>query len=228
MALIQRKVFVTGGTGYLGRKLLPALRDRGHHVVALTRPGSESKVPGGIQAVSGNPLNPVSLRDALGDCDTWVQLVGTPRPAPWKAAQFRVVDLGAVAASLEALPGSAIRHYVYLSVAQPAPVMRAYVDIRAEAESRLRAALPPDPGSHAASPFAVTFLRPWYVLGPGHRWAYALLPLYALLESLPATRETALRMGMVTLEQMVRALVFAVENPPQGVRVVPVPDIRQP
>ena len=71
-----------------------------------------------------------------------------------------------------------------------------------------------------------TFLRPWYVLGPGHRWPYLLVPAYWLLERLPGTCETARRVGLVTLAQMVAALVRAVESPPEGVRVVEVPEIR--
>lgn len=71
-----------------------------------------------------------------------------------------------------------------------------------------------------------TILRPWYVLGPGHRWPIALLPLYAVLERIPATRERALRLGMVTLDDMVAALVAAVEDAPTGERIVEVPRIR--
>ena len=39
-------------------------------------------------------------------------------------------------------------------------------------------------------------------------------------------REGAQRLGLVTLEQMITALTFAVENPAVGIRVVAVPDIR--
>jgi len=71
-----------------------------------------------------------------------------------------------------------------------------------------------------------TILRPWYVLGPGHRWPYLLLPIYKLMELLPSTREGATRLGLVMLEQMVRALVEAVETPTTGVRIIEVPQIR--
>jgi hypothetical protein len=64
------------------------------------------------------------------------------------------------------------------------------------------------------------------VLGPGHRWPYVLLPAYWLLEQLSATRETAQRLGLVTLDQMVNALVIAVESPAAS-RVVEVPEIRR-
>jgi uncharacterized protein YbjT (DUF2867 family) len=71
-----------------------------------------------------------------------------------------------------------------------------------------------------------TILRPWYVLGPGHWWPLALVPAYWLMERIPSTRETARRLGLVTIRQMVRALAGAVEHPPSGVRIVDVPGIR--
>ncbi|MEY2490526.1 MAG: hypothetical protein QOC70_2468 [Verrucomicrobiota bacterium] len=72
-----------------------------------------------------------------------------------------------------------------------------------------------------------TFIRPWYVLGPGHRWAYALLPFYWVCQQLPVTRESARRLGLVTISQMLDTLVWAVENPPEGIRIVDVPGIRE-
>jgi hypothetical protein len=71
-----------------------------------------------------------------------------------------------------------------------------------------------------------TILRPWYVLGPGHRWPYVLIPLYKLMELLPQTRDGATRLGLVTLGQMSKALLRAVESRTQGVRIVGVPEIR--
>lgn len=71
-----------------------------------------------------------------------------------------------------------------------------------------------------------TILRPWYVLGPGHRWPYLLKPFYFIAEHLPSTREGARRLGLVTLSQMIAALVFAVEKPAEGVRLVEVAEIR--
>ena len=34
-----------------------------------------------------------------------------------------------------------------------------------------------------------TIVRPWYVLGPGHRWPLALVPLYRLAERFPSSRK---------------------------------------
>jgi uncharacterized protein YbjT (DUF2867 family) len=215
-----RAIFLTGGTGYIGSRLIPLLASRGHSVTAFARPGSEGKLPIGTRVLAGDPLAAEPLRSALPGHDTWIQLIGTPHPGPHKAAQFRSIDARAVGAMAEALPGSGIRHAIYLSVAHPAPIMRTYIEVRSEGEARL-----------IATGIGCTFLRPWYVLGPGHRWPLLLLPVYSLLELVPATREGALRLGLVTLGQMLAALIRAVESdPPSGPtsepRIVDVPAIR--
>jgi uncharacterized protein YbjT (DUF2867 family) len=72
-----------------------------------------------------------------------------------------------------------------------------------------------------------TILRPWYVLGPGHWWPVLLLPAYWLAELLPGSHETARRLGLVTIGQMIRALVHAVEQPVAGLRIIDVTHIRR-
>ena len=215
-AVVHRSVFVTGGTGYLGQRLIPALLARGHSVRALVRPGSERRLPAGCEAVPGNALDAATFASRVAPADTLVHLVGTSRPAPWKEKQFRAVDLASVRASVAAAREARVRHVVYLSVARPAPVMRSYIAVRAECEALIRAAGIP-----------ATFVRPWYVLGPGHRWPLALVPFYALAERLPGTRESARRLGLVKLREMIAALVRAVENPPQEVEVLGVEEIRR-
>jgi uncharacterized protein YbjT (DUF2867 family) len=152
-------VFVTGGTGYLGRPLIARLLERGHSVAALVRRGSEGRLPVGARLVVGDAVRRESFADRIAPAKTFVQLVGVSHPSPAKAAEFRSVDLASVCATAEAASSAGVDHFVYLSVAQPAPaIMKAYAAVRAEGEAIVRAT-----GMNA------TFLRPWYVLGPGHR-----------------------------------------------------------
>src|SRR5262249_22263578 len=146
---------------------------------------------------------------------TFIQLVGVSHPSPAKAAEFQAIDRVAALGAIEAARHAGIQHFIYLSVAQPAPIMRAYIAVRAECEAAL-----------CRSGMNATMVRPWYVLGPGHRWPYVLLPMYWLCERIPSTRDGALRLGLVSLDQMVRVLVSAVENPSLGARFVEVPQIR--
>jgi uncharacterized protein YbjT (DUF2867 family) len=213
---MPRNVFITGGTGYVGRELILRLLERGDEVRALVRRGSEKRLPRGCEAVIGNALDTSSFAERVQPSDTFVQLVGVPHPSPAKAAEFQSIDLASARASVWAAAGAGVKHFVYVSVAQPSPVMKAYQAVRAEGEKMIR-----DSG------LAATILRPWYVLGPGHRWPYALVPMYWLFERIPATRETARRLGLVTLEEMVAALVRSVESPADGIRILDVPSIRR-
>ena len=117
------RIFVTGGTGYVGRRLVRALLELGHDVRVLTRPESASRVPPGAVAVLGDALDASSFQHELRAGDTLVHLVGTPHPSPAKAAEFRRVDLPSILASVTAALHAGAAHVVYVSVAQPAPVM---------------------------------------------------------------------------------------------------------
>src|SRR5713226_8703603 len=216
MAARTFSVFVTGGTGYIGTPLIRALVERGHHVRALVRPGSEKKLPPGTEAVLGNALDSSSYAARIQPAHTFVQLVGVSYPSPSKAVEFRAIDRTSALGAIPAARQAGVQHFIYLSVAQPAPIIKSYQSVRAECEAALR-----------ESGMNVTIVRPWYVLGPGHRWPYVLLPMYWLCERIPSTHDGARRLGLVTLAQMTHTLVSAVENPSIGTRFIDVPQIRQ-
>jgi uncharacterized protein YbjT (DUF2867 family) len=211
----SRRIFIAGGTGYIGTALIPILLERGHRVRVLMRPGSKAQMPAACEVVSGNALDANSYRRLIRPEDTFIHLVGVPHPSPAKAAEFRAIDLVSAREAISACAELAVHHFIYLSVAHPAPMMKDYIAVRVECEQMIEK-------RHLNS----TILRPWYVLGPGHRWPYALLPFYKVAEWLPFTRGGALRLGLVTLDQLILALVEAVESPAQGIRIVAVPEIR--
>lgn len=94
--------------------------------------------------------------------------------------------------------------------------MKTFIEVRKECEALIR-----------ASGLSATILRPWYILGPGHWWPMLVKPGYWLCELLPSARESAVRLGLVALQQMLAALVWTVEHPPESVRVIEVPEIKQ-
>lgn len=216
-------VLISGATGFLGRTLTKTLLSRGHRVRALVRGAAsdtrlhllQTRVPPGCEAVAGDPLDPAAYGAAFTGIETLVQLVGVSHPNPSKAAQFRIVDLAAAKAAIEAARNSGVRHFVYVSVAQPAPVMQEYIAVRSQVEAAIREA-----------ELNATILRPWYVVGPGRRWPLLLAPVYWVLSALPPTRGSARRLGLLSLDEMVQTMALAVEQPPAGIRILEVPQIR--
>jgi uncharacterized protein YbjT (DUF2867 family) len=126
------------------------------------------------------------------------------------------VDLRSLENTVRAATLARAAHLVYVSVAHPAPVMKAYIAARTECERIIR-----ESGLRATIP------RPWYILGPGHYWPYMFVPLYKMLETISSTRERAIRLGLVTREQFVKALIAAVEPVPEQLRIWETRQIRE-
>ena len=213
-----RKVAITGATGYMGRVMTARLLANGHHVTALVRHGTRHRVAAGAHVVELDLFDPTQIAAALEGRDTVLHLIGTAHPNPSKAHEFVRVDLASAQACATAAATAGVQHFVYVSVAQPAPVMKAYIAARKEAELAIE-----------RTRLTATVLRPWYVLGPGHRWPVLLAPLYALAKLVPGMQAGARRLGLVTLQQMTNALVKAIEQPPPAGswKVVEVPEIRR-
>lgn len=214
--MAQHGVFLTGATGFLGSSLAAELVRRGNRVRALVRPGSESRVSQGCEIVHGNALRSETYAENIGPADTFVHLVGVAHPSPSKAEEFRKIDLVSCREAVNAAKQAGIRHFVYLSVARPAPMMKEYQAVRAEGERMI-----------IESGIPASFVRPWYVLGPGRSWPVILKPFYAMARMFPSTREGANRLALVTLEQMTQTLAWAVENPAQRLQVFEPPQIKQ-
>lgn len=213
--LRKRCVFVTGATGYLGRPLVERLLERGHAVRGLVRAASASRLPAGAEPVVGDALDSSAYRAKVQRGDVLVHLVGVSHPSPTKAAQFQSIDLASIVAATDAARTAGVSRFVYVSVAQPAPIMRDYLEVRAAGESKVR-----DAGIPAS------ILRPWYVWGPGHRWPILLLPFYGIAWLFPKGRETTRRLGLIRRSTMIRALVHSVESERPGIEILDVPALR--
>jgi uncharacterized protein YbjT (DUF2867 family) len=165
--------------------------------------------------VIGDALDASTYREHVTDEHTFVQLVGVPHPSPKKAREFVEIDGRSAREAVRAAREARVPHFVYVSVAHPAPVMKVYIEVRSGCEALIREA-----GLRA------TILRPWYVLGPGHWWPVALIPLYRMAEGVPRFADGARRLGLVSLEEMVGALVRSIENPAEKTRILEPHDIR--
>ncbi len=69
-------VVVTGGTGFIGRHVLPLLLERGHQVRALARTGSEAKLVDEVEPVRGDVTDPAAIEKLVRGAEIVIHLAG--------------------------------------------------------------------------------------------------------------------------------------------------------
>ncbi len=90
------RVFITGASGFIGKRLVRELLRRGDQVVALTR--SRKNLPAAdndrLIVVEGDPTRPGSWEDQVGGCEAVIALAGEPLLAQRWTPEFkrRLVD----------------------------------------------------------------------------------------------------------------------------------------
>ncbi|HZV05635.1 MAG TPA: TIGR01777 family oxidoreductase [Gemmataceae bacterium] len=72
------RIFVTGGTGLVGRRIVRRLNERGDQAVILTRRGDHARELFGnnTAVVEGDPMRASGWMDAVADCDAVIHLAG--------------------------------------------------------------------------------------------------------------------------------------------------------
>jgi nucleoside-diphosphate-sugar epimerase len=211
----MQNIFITGGTGYMGTRLIKALQNGDYHVCALVRKGSENKLPQGCEMITGDALDASSYQNNIEPSSTFVHLVGVAHPSPSKKEQFKTIDLVSVQEAAKAAVYARVAHFIYLSVSQyPTKIMKDFQQVRAAGEALL-----------LQTGLKTSFLRPWYVLGPGHWWPVLLKP-FLFIAKYAGKREAAENLDTVTLQQMIHTLLYAIKNPPQKNAVYDVQKIK--
>lgn len=213
--MANHEIFITGGTGYIGSRLSSVLVKKNFRVNALVRNGSEKKLPKEVNVVFGNALDASTFADKIRPSKIFIHMIGVAHPNPGKKQQFIDVDLKSIQQSVTAAKDKGIEHFIYISVA-PNEIMMDYSDVRMHGEKLIY-----ENFSKA------TFIRPFYVLGPGHYWPLLLAPIFKLLSFSKTGKEKARRLGLVWIGQMVNTLVWAVENPAEGIRILEVKEIKK-
>jgi uncharacterized protein YbjT (DUF2867 family) len=100
---ITSPILVTGGTGTLGRQVVPRLRESGRDVRVLSRHGHESG--DGVEYVTGDLLKGEGIEPAVAGVETILHLAGGPKG-----------DDEATRNLMRAASRAGARHVVYISV----------------------------------------------------------------------------------------------------------------
>ncbi len=85
------RIFITGGTGFVGSYLAKHMQQLGHEISALVRsPKSAARLPSGVSIVQGDPTQAGSWQQRVKDHEVIINLAGASIFTPWtsKARQL--------------------------------------------------------------------------------------------------------------------------------------------
>ena len=114
---MTKKVFLTGGTGFVGREIVRQLLAAGYEVKCLVRPGSENKLLSAqnLEICPGDAANPASLEGRIEGCDTVIHLIGIIREFPSKGITFERLNFQAALNMVRAAESQGVKRFIHMS-----------------------------------------------------------------------------------------------------------------
>lgn len=199
------RVFVTGGSGFVGRQVIQELQQRGHTAVALVRPGSEKKFSGmqGLELALGDVNQTQGLAEAMQGCAAVIHLVGIIREFPRRGITFQKLHLEATAKVLAAAQQAGIRRYLHMSALEaPAAPVAAYHQTKQQAETLVM-----------QSGLTYTIFRPSIIYGPGDAFINLFRQRLETLGLVPVIGDGTYQLQPVPVWQVAQGCALALDNP---------------
>lgn len=186
------RVFLTGGTGFIGAHLIGALRHRGDECVVVSRGGSDTLAAMGVRVIRADPTATGPWQEAVDGCDAVINLAGAKivdPPHRWTAArkqELRDSRIETTRRVVEAITNAARRPEVLVTasaIGYYGPRGDDVLDEREPAGSDFLARLAAEweSAAAAAAPYArVTALRGGLALGADGGVLAAMTPIFKL------------------------------------------------
>ena len=201
------KVFVTGGTGFVGNEVVRQLVAQGHEVAALVRSGSEGKLDMGtsdqVQIHPGDVTEPDSLPRAMQGCDAAIHLVGIIREFPDKGVTFKRLHVEGSRHVIDAAVYQGIKRFLHMSANGVClEATTDYHQSKWQAEQFLRDAA-----------LDWTIFRPSLIFGRGGEFVEMLADLIRKLPVVPVIGDGQYRIQPVSVHQVAETYVKALALP---------------
>ena len=194
-------VFLTGGTGFVGRSVLRTLRGEGHHVRCLVRPGSERHLPtrDGVEVVPGDVTVPGVWMKAVEGCDAVIHLVGIIREFPGRGITYERLLVQGTRNVLDAARAGGVSRHLQMSALGTRPgAVSGYHRTKWQAEEAVR-----------GSGLRWTIFRPSIIFGPEDEFVNMLARMIRRLPIVPVIGDGRFRLQPVAVEDVAVGFVRA-------------------
>ncbi len=204
------RVFVTGGSGYIGRIIIERLIDNGHEVIALNHSGSKRSFQFAlfsdkIRLVDGDIQNSGTLKVLMKNAEAVIHLVGIIRENKRQLITMDRIHVEGTKNVLAAAQACGVRRFLHMSALGARPnAGTAYHRTKWEAELYVRS---------ANIPF--TIFRPSVIFGaggPGPNFLSELLPIIRNSPFIPIFGDGEYLLQPVSIETVAQAFVQALTS----------------
>lgn len=193
-------ILVTGGSGFIGGRVVSRLVNGGHKVRVLARGQRRADLPDGVETAQGNVVSGDGLPEAMSGVKKLVHLVAIIRESGDQT--FDAVIRRGTERTLEAAKLARVKKIVYVSAigAQDSPT---YPYLRAKWEAE-RAVM--------RSGLKYTILRPSIVFGEGDEFINALAGLVRYNPVVPVAGNGKTKFQPLWVEDLVTCIVACLDE----------------
>src|SRR5215218_3579348 len=187
---------VTGGTGFVGQRLIDLAIERGHQVQALTRRAQDSR--DGVEWIEGSLENRDVLEKLVTASDAVIHVAGVINARD--AAGFEAGNVTGTLAMLAAATAAGTQRFVHVSsLAAREPRLSQYGASKARSEELVR-----------GSGLRWTIVRPPAVYGPGDK---ETLELFRMAKAGLILLPPKGRLSLIHVDDLARLLLALAESP---------------
>jgi uncharacterized protein YbjT (DUF2867 family) len=210
--MMRGRVFVTGGTGFVGTVVVEELLDRGFGINLLMRSEKPTRADARIQHIQGDLFDESSLNYGMQGCGAAIHLVGIIQEKPSKGVTFERIHFEGTRRVVEAARRNNVRRYIHMSALRTREnAVSEYHKTKYRAEQLVR-----DSG------LDWTIIRPSMIHGPGGEfmrmetnWARRKAPPFFFMPYFGAGLfgGRASLLQPVYVKDVARAFVDAIDRP---------------
>ncbi len=196
------KIFIAGGTGFVGGHLSEELLKRGHELLLLSH-GHDAAAKQGITIVKGDVTEPEAYRHSMKGCDAVINLVGIIREFPNRGITFERLHVEATASMVASSQKAGVLRYIQMSaLGTRVDAVSGYHRTKWRGEEIVR-----------GSGLAWTIFRPSLIFGPKDAFVNMLAANLRLAPLMPTMGDGNYRLQPIHGRDVARCFADALEMP---------------